>query len=82
MDDSEVVMMIRAILASKKDPINLNELKSCCLISNYKSFLKIYFYLLGEYIEANGMDIPFRSLGFPNVIKFLESIPDKVNVKT
>ena len=28
MDDSDVVMLIRAILASKKDPISLQELKS------------------------------------------------------
>jgi hypothetical protein len=28
MDEDDVVMLIRAILASKKDPISLHELKS------------------------------------------------------
>jgi hypothetical protein len=34
-----------------------------------------------EYNEANGEEIPFRNLGFPTLIKYLESIPNKINLR-
>ena len=36
--------------------------------------------LIRDYRELNGSDIPFRKLGFSNLLDFLRSIPDTVRV--
>ncbi|XP_050389099.2 tudor domain-containing protein 7 isoform X2 [Patella vulgata] len=38
--------------------------------------------LLGDYSEFAGEYLPFKEMGFPNVTKFIESIPDVARVRT
>jgi hypothetical protein len=84
VEDSETVMLIRAILASKKYPITMAELQSRIrfrMFIDCDTFNLRFLSLQEEYFDANGTCIPFKEYGFPTVIDMIKALPKKIQMQ-
>ena len=86
-DLDEVICLVRAVVATNKGSIGINELMSWLLylfIFFINLILFISFYnqsILEDYYECNGSQIPFRAFGYPSLVDFLRDQPGKFTVR-